>query len=190
MTVFLIILWLFVCYPLDNKCFAPMDSLFIGFLIFFFKWSSKAHFLELDINRQQRLIFKQDFFFEYSDYPFLSKLRYFRQRIKLLGESEVFMYLLVHQYKNTLCPGSSDPIYKVSCYIIWVTTSWTHSMPGEQICKMQLFASWDVQKVLSIFIIDQRLVPNKPKIGIKKKIIILFRSTYSMCCKNIIFFFQ
>ena len=94
------------------------------------------------------------------------------------------MYLLVHQYENTLCPGSSDPIYKVSCYIIWVTTSWTHSMPGEQICKMQLFASWDVQKVLSIFIIDQRLVPNKPKVGIKKKLIILFRSTYSMCCKK------
>ena len=29
---------------------------------------------------------------------------------------------------NTVCPRSSDPIYIVSYYIKWVTTSWTHSM--------------------------------------------------------------
>ena len=30
--------------------------------------------------------------------------------------------------QNTVCPGSSDPIYIESYYIKWVTTSWTHSM--------------------------------------------------------------
>ena len=29
--------------------------------------------------------------------------------------------------RDTVCPGSSDPFYIVSCYIKWVTTSWTHS---------------------------------------------------------------
>ena len=28
---------------------------------------------------------------------------------------------------STICPGSSDPIYIVSYYIKWVTTSWTYS---------------------------------------------------------------
>ena len=27
-----------------------------------------------------------------------------------------------------ICPRSSDPIYIVSYYIKWVTTSWTHSI--------------------------------------------------------------
>ena len=27
----------------------------------------------------------------------------------------------------TVCPRSSEPFYKVSYYIKWVTTSWTHS---------------------------------------------------------------
>ena len=26
-----------------------------------------------------------------------------------------------------MCPGSSDPFYKVTYKIKWVTTSWTHS---------------------------------------------------------------
>ena len=33
------------------------------------------------------------------------------------------LYLL-----STVCPISSDPFYKISYYIKWVTTSWTHSM--------------------------------------------------------------
>ena len=33
-----------------------------------------------------------------------------------------------HQmFPCTICPRSSDPFYKVSYYIKWVTTSWTHS---------------------------------------------------------------
>ena len=36
----------------------------------------------------------------------------------------------VQQIKNydTVCPRSSDPIYIVSYYIKWVTTSWTYSI--------------------------------------------------------------
>ena len=26
---------------------------------------------------------------------------------------------------NTICPGSSDPVYIVTYYVNWVTTSWT-----------------------------------------------------------------
>ena len=29
---------------------------------------------------------------------------------------------------NTVCPRSSDPFYVVTCYIKWVTTSWTDSI--------------------------------------------------------------
>ena len=28
----------------------------------------------------------------------------------------------------TMCPESSDLFYRVSYYITWVTTSWTHSI--------------------------------------------------------------
>ena len=31
-------------------------------------------------------------------------------------------------YGFTMCPGSSDPFYIVTYYIIWVITSWTYSM--------------------------------------------------------------
>ena len=32
-------------------------------------------------------------------------------------------------YENyTVCPGGSDPLYVVTYYIKWVTTSWTHSI--------------------------------------------------------------
>ena len=31
---------------------------------------------------------------------------------------------------HTVCPVSSDPFYVVTYYIKWVTTYWTHSIPG------------------------------------------------------------
>ena len=34
-----------------------------------------------------------------------------------------------YNYNNTyICPRRSDPFYKVTCYIKWVTTSWTDSI--------------------------------------------------------------
>ena len=36
-------------------------------------------------------------------------------------------------------PRSSDPIYIVSYYLKWVTTSWTHSMyPCDLICNLSI----------------------------------------------------
>ena len=43
--------------------------------------------------------------------------------------------------EDTVCPKSSDPFYKVSYFIKWVTTSWTHSIwkilisANEKLCK-------------------------------------------------------
>ena len=36
-----------------------------------------------------------------------------------------FLYQMVLQY--SICPGSSDPIYVITYYVKWVTSSWTHS---------------------------------------------------------------
>ena len=36
--------------------------------------------------------------------------------------------LTKHLIQYTVCPGNSDPVYIVSYYINWVTTSWTYSM--------------------------------------------------------------
>ena len=36
---------------------------------------------------------------------------------------------------TTVCPRSSDPLYLVSYYIKWVTTSWTYSMSDLQSCR-------------------------------------------------------
>ena len=38
------------------------------------------------------------------------------------------LYLLCYRYCTTVCPRSSDPFHIVTCYIKWVTTSWTHSI--------------------------------------------------------------
>ena len=32
--------------------------------------------------------------------------------------------------QDAVCPGSSDPFYVVTCYIKWVTTSWTYGIIG------------------------------------------------------------
>ena len=37
-----------------------------------------------------------------------------------------FKHSFTNKY-STVCPRSSDPFYKASYYIKWVTTSWTHS---------------------------------------------------------------
>ena len=34
----------------------------------------------------------------------------------------------MHNFKRTVCPGSSDPFYIVTYYMKWVATSWTYSM--------------------------------------------------------------
>ena len=38
-----------------------------------------------------------------------------------------FLFFFTYCIVVTLCPGSSDPFYKVTYYIKWVITSWTHS---------------------------------------------------------------
>ena len=38
-----------------------------------------------------------------------------------------FPVLDLSAHGDTVCPGSSNPFYIISCYIKWVTTSWTHS---------------------------------------------------------------
>ena len=35
---------------------------------------------------------------------------------------------VINKKKYTICPRSSDPFYKVTYYIKWVTTSWTYSI--------------------------------------------------------------
>ena len=39
--------------------------------------------------------------------------------------------MMVQILLPTVCPRSSDPIYIVTYYISWVTTSWTYSMRNE-----------------------------------------------------------
>ena len=36
-------------------------------------------------------------------------------------------------YCVSVCPGSSDPLYIVTYYIKWVTTSWTYCNPGMRV---------------------------------------------------------
>ena len=43
-----------------------------------------------------------------------------------LRETKKICIGLIEVY--TVCPRSSDPLYIVSYYIKWVTTSWTHSI--------------------------------------------------------------
>ena len=56
---------------------------------------------------------------------------------------------------STVCPRSSDPIYIVSYYIKWVTTSWTHStkiplpLPSPQPCFVLSFSPF-LRPLLSI----------------------------------------
>ena len=38
---------------------------------------------------------------------------------------------------GTICPESSDPFYTVSYYIKWVTTSWTHSTPRDNLNSIE-----------------------------------------------------
>ena len=35
----------------------------------------------------------------------------------------------INEVEFTVCPESSDPFYKVTYYIKWVTTSWTYCIP-------------------------------------------------------------
>ena len=43
-----------------------------------------------------------------------------------VNEKFKFMFVFYH-IQNTVCPRSSNPFFRVSYYIKWVTTSWTYS---------------------------------------------------------------
>ena len=47
--------------------------------------------------------------------------------IKLIDNSIDIIGFFTYDDYCTVCPGSSDPVYIVTYYIKWVTTSWTHS---------------------------------------------------------------
>ena len=50
---------------------------------------------------------------------------YLYDNLKLIFWNNYFTHICALFY--TICPGSSDPIYIVTCYVKWVSTSWTHS---------------------------------------------------------------
>ena len=43
-------------------------------------------------------------------------------------QNHITLIFVCHIYHVTVCPRSSDPIYIISNYIKWVTTSWTASI--------------------------------------------------------------
>ena len=51
---------------------------------------------------------------------------------------------------STVCPRSSDPFYILTCYMKWVTTSWTHSIFRPEHPKSVLFYEQSSYMMLAV----------------------------------------
>ena len=59
---------------------------------------------------------------------FLNFLKTITKKTKTLEMYNLSFHFHFISQSYTVCPGSSDPLYIVTYYIKWVTTSWTHSI--------------------------------------------------------------
>ena len=109
------------------------DSMKLYHLVIYMVISNSSYILLLSIFNFAHTVHIRRLVYLQSSYSDTLKWTYSLSLIKSQLENNLFFS---YTYKQTVrfyciyiaCPRCSDPFYRVSYYIKWVTTSWTHSI--------------------------------------------------------------